>query len=117
VKVNRPKYSFAHSKVVVITVPWPQLEKKNQVVFERLTAPLIRPRACLVVDLGRVETIDDAGVRILMGLFQKALELCAQVKFCNLSQKVRDFLEYVRVHYICELYNTREEAMYAFQLQ
>ena len=101
--------------ILVVMAPWRSLNKKNQAEFMRLVKPAASPAPCVVVDLSFVQEIDSYGVRSLLAIHKQISEQRGRVKFCGMTKPVRAFLQLVRLHRVCDLYETAEDATRSFQ--
>jgi anti-sigma B factor antagonist len=69
----------------------------------------------LVLDLDRVQFVDSRGCGAILSCLKHISPTGGDLKLCRVTQPVRMVFELIRMHNICEIVNTREEAVQAFQ--
>jgi len=69
----------------------------------------------LVIDMSSVQFVDSSGLGVILSCLRQVTERGGDLKVCGLSKGVRALFELVRMHKVVEIYNTREEALAAFE--
>lgn len=69
---------------------------------------------CLVVDLGQVRFVDSAGCGALVAGMHRFRDAGGDLRVCNLTPHVKTALSIARVQRVLPVYDTREQAVAAF---
>jgi anti-sigma B factor antagonist len=101
--------------VAVITVNLEELDAGNADDFRGDLAPILEENHKLVLDLGKVRFIDSRGCGAILSCLKNASAAGGDLKLCQVQRPVRSVFELIRLHRICEIVNTREEAVRAFR--
>jgi anti-sigma B factor antagonist len=101
--------------VTVVTVNTEQLDASNAEDFRRFLAPVLQESSKLVLDLGRVQFVDSRGCGAILSGLKHVSAAGGDLKLCHINGPVRTVFELIRLHRICDLFNTREEAVRAFK--
>jgi anti-sigma B factor antagonist len=101
--------------VAVITVNMDQLDAGNADDFREDLAPVLDQNHKLVLDLGRLRFIDSRGCGVIISCLKHATSAGGDLKLCQVQAPVRTVFELIRLHRICEIVNTREDAVREFQ--
>ncbi|MCI0455970.1 MAG: STAS domain-containing protein [Gemmataceae bacterium] len=102
-------------EVTVVTVNAEALDAGNSEEFRQEMAPVLADCRKLVLDLGRVQFMDSRGCGAILSCLRRLSEVGGDLKLCRVTGVVRTVFELIRLHRICELYDTREQAVQAFQ--
>jgi anti-sigma B factor antagonist len=100
--------------VAVVTVNIEQFDASNAGDFKRQMAPVQQQSSRLVLDLGRVKFVDSSGCGAILSCLKHATEAGGDLKLCQVTRPVRTVFELIRLHRICEILDTREQAVHAF---
>jgi len=103
--------------VTVVAVNVEQLDASNAEDFCRDMAPVLQESRKLVLDLGRVQFVDSRGCGAILSCLKQLSAAGGDLKLCQVGRPVRTVFELIRLHRICEIVDTREEAVRAFQAQ
>jgi anti-sigma B factor antagonist len=103
--------------VAVVTVNLEQLDASNADDFRRDLAPVLEASHKLVLDLGKLRFIDSRGCGAILSCLKHASAAGGDLKLCQVQSPVRTVFELIRLHRICEIVNTREDAVRAFQVR
>jgi anti-sigma B factor antagonist len=68
----------------------------------------------ILINLGKVSTIDSSGVGELVSSYTTAKNRGAQIKLVNLPQKVQDVLTITQLITVFDTYETEDEAIRSF---
>ena len=101
--------------VTVVTVPYPQLDAGNADDFRNDLATVLSTTRKLVLDFNRVQFVDSRGCGVILSCLKHVSEAGGDLKLCQVSRPVRVVFELIRLHRICEIVNTKEDAIRAFQ--
>jgi anti-anti-sigma factor len=102
-------------QVTVITPVEKNLDRTTVQEFKRRFAPLIQPNAQVVLDLGRVSRVDGVGVGAVLTFHRQMNAVGGKVKLSSIPKPVRTLFERLRMHWVIDIYNAREEAVESFE--
>jgi anti-sigma B factor antagonist len=101
--------------VTIVAVNVEEFDASNADVFRRAIAPVLKDCRKLVLDLDRVQFVDSRGCGVILSCLKQISPTGGDLKLCRVTPPVRMVFELIRMHNICEIVNTREEAVQAFQ--
>ena len=101
--------------VTVIAVNLEYLDGSNADHFRAAIAPGLKDCRKLVLDLDRVQFVDSRGCGAILSCLKHVSAAGGDLKLCRVAPPVRMVLELIRLHTICQIVSTREEAVQAFQ--
>ena len=101
--------------VTIFTVNEEQLDAGNADAFRRDIAPVLKDCRKLVLDLDRVQFVDSRGCGVILSCLKHVSPAGGDLKLCRVAPHVRMVFDLIRMDRICEIVNTREEAVQAFQ--
>jgi anti-sigma B factor antagonist len=101
--------------VTIVTVHLEQLDASNAEDFRLDMAPVLEKARKLVLDLSRVQFVDSRGCGAILSCLKHVGEAGGDLKICCVARPVRMVFELIRLHRICEILATRDEAVRAFQ--
>jgi anti-sigma B factor antagonist len=100
--------------VTIVEVPAEQLDATNSEDFRQQMAPVLEGCRKLALDLARVRFVDSRGCGAILSCLKRVSEAGGDLKLCHVSPFVRNVFELIRLHRICQIVETREEAVKAF---
>lgn len=103
-------------EVTVVTIKDENLDASNSKQFKRSFEQLIEPRMKVVIDMNRIQFVDSGGISALLSLVRQFHAAAGEAKLCSVDKPVRALFELVRMHRVYEIFNTREEAVKAFEV-
>jgi anti-sigma B factor antagonist len=103
--------------VAVVTVTTEQLDASNTEDFRTFLAPVLQECSKLVLDLGRVQFVDSRGCGAILSCLKHVSAAAGDLKLCHVNKPVRTVFELIRLHRICEIFDSREEAVAAFKVR
>jgi anti-sigma B factor antagonist len=101
--------------VTIVTVNEQQLDAGNADAFRRAIAPVLQDCRKLVLDLDQVQFMDSRGCGVILSCLKHVSKGGGDLKLCRVTEPVRVVFDLIRMPSICEIVNTREEAVEAFQ--
>ena len=101
--------------VAVVTVNVEEFDASNAEDFKQDIAPVLQTCSRVVLDLGRVRFVDSSGCGAILSVLKHATSGGGDLKLCRVQRPVRTTFELIRLHRICEIFDTREEAVRAFK--
>ena len=100
--------------VVVVTVPGTQLDSSNVGEFKRQMTEVVEAHRQVVLDLGQLDFIDSAGCGAILMCLKLLTPRGGDLKLCSVTPPVHSVFDLIRLHKICDIYKTRDEAVAAF---
>jgi anti-sigma B factor antagonist len=101
--------------VTVVTVGVQDLDAGNAEEFRQEIEPALEGCRKLVLDLDRVRFVDSRGCGMILSCLKSLAQTGGDLKLCGVVPQVRMVFDLIRLHRICEIVDTREEAVKAFQ--
>lgn len=101
--------------VAVITPFVDELDASNTAEFKQQIAPILAEQHRVVIDLAPLRFIDSSGLGAMLSCLRQLSSNGGDLKLCGLSRAVRAAFELVRLHRVLDIYDTRAEAVKAFQ--
>ena len=101
--------------VAIAELPVEELDASNVGELKRDIAPLLEAHTKLVIYLRRLRFVDSSGLGAFISCLRKLNAKGGDLKLCGMSKQVRAVFELVRMHRIFDIFDTREEALRAFQ--
>jgi anti-anti-sigma factor len=101
--------------VTVVVVNAQELDAGNDQDFKQALAPVLKDCRKMVVDLGRVQFVDSRGCGAILSCLKQVRANGGDLKLCGITKYVRSTFNLMRFHRLCDLLDTREEAIKAFQ--
>jgi anti-sigma B factor antagonist len=102
-------------EIAVATLNVEQLDVSNADDFRGEMEPVLREHHKLVLDLGRVQFVDSRGCGALLSCLKKVSESGGDLKLCAINGPVHTVFDLIRLHKICEMYDTKEQAVASFR--
>ena len=103
-------------EVTILGLPGEHLDASNAKSFKRDIAPVLEENALVVFDLSSLRFVDSSGLGAILSCLRRLNDKGGDLKLCGMSKQVRVLFELVRMHRIFDIFNTREEAVRAFQV-
>ncbi|MEK6233427.1 MAG: STAS domain-containing protein [Planctomycetales bacterium] len=91
-----------------------QLEIDNVDAFKQAMTPIIRENKQVVLDMGRFQFVDSAGCGAIISCLKQLREAGGDLKLCRVNDYVRTVFDVIRLHHLCEILDSKEEAVQAF---
>ncbi len=103
--------------IVVAILMTEHLDLSNADSFRSEVSSALQGSHNLILDLGRVQFVDSRGCGAIIACLKQVSADGGDLKLCHVNSAVRGVLELIRLHRICEITGTREEAMRSFRSQ
>jgi anti-sigma B factor antagonist len=100
--------------VAVVAVNVDSFDASNSNDFKQEIAPVLEQNSRLVLDLGQVQFVDSSGCAAILSCLKQLTAVQGDVKLCQVNKPVRSVFDLIRLHRICDIFGTREEAVQAF---
>lgn len=101
--------------VTIVTVHLEQLDAGNAEDFRQDMATILHDCRKLVLDMNLVEFVDSRGCGAILSCLKSVSAEGGDLKICRVARPVLKVFELIRLHRICEIVGTREQAIAAFQ--
>jgi anti-sigma B factor antagonist len=101
--------------VTVVAVNVEEFDAGNVDAFRSVLAPVLKDCRKLVLDLSRVQFIDSRGCGGILFCLKRISPGGGDLKLCGVNPPVRMTFDLIRMDTICEIFDTREAAVQAFQ--
>jgi anti-sigma B factor antagonist len=101
--------------LTIVIIPSEHLDASNAKKFQRDMVPIFQKDAKVIFDVSQVRFVDSSGLGALLSCLRQLHAVGGDLKLHGLAKPVRALFELVRMHRIFDIYNTREEAVQAFQ--
>jgi anti-sigma B factor antagonist len=101
--------------VTIATLHGDDLDASNVNDFKRDIAPVLAGNGNVIVDLSHLRFVDSSGLGAMLSCLRQLNATGGDLKLCGMSKAVRAVFELVRMHRIFDIYDTREQAVSAFQ--
>ncbi len=76
--------------------------------------PVLRDHKWVVLDMDRVEFVDSRGCGVIVSCLKALAERGGDLKLCRLTRPVRTVFDLIRLNRVCQITETREQAVAAF---
>ena len=101
--------------VTTATLHRDELDASNVQDFKRDIAPVLAENRNVILDLSHLRFVDSSGLGAMLSCLRQLNAAGGDLKLCGMSKAVRAVFELVRMHRIFDIYDTREQAVSAFQ--
>lgn len=101
--------------VMVATPIGEHLDLSNSDSFRHEVISALADCHKLVLDMGRLKFVDSRGCGAIISCLKHVSAAGGDLKLCNVKPSVRSVLELIRLHRICEILETAEQAIHNFQ--
>lgn len=104
-----------HGEVAVFDVPHESVDASNANDFKKELKTCCESSQKVVLDLGRVQFVDSAGLGAMVWAFRQLSGDGGDMRICNVNGSVRALFELVRMHKLLSVFESREDALKSFQ--
>lgn len=101
-------------EVIVATLGAEYLDASNSDDFRHELGPLLKDCRALLLDLKRVQFVDSRGCGAILSCLKQISANGGDLKLCHVNPQVRTVFDLIRLHRICAIHDSREEALQAF---
>ena len=102
-------------EVSVVTLLADYLDVGNCNDFRNEMTPLLAGCNKVVLDFDKVQFVDSRGCGAIISCLKHVSAARGDLKLCCVRREVRTVFELIRLHRICEIFPTRDEAVRAFE--
>jgi anti-sigma B factor antagonist len=100
--------------IAVVKVHVEQLDASNSDDFKREVAPVLAQNTRMILDLGQLQFVDSSGCGAILSCLKSLTSAGGDLKLACVTRPVRNVFELIRLHRICEIFDTRDGAVRAF---
>jgi anti-sigma B factor antagonist len=100
--------------VTIITINIEAMDASNAEDLRMELAAPIKDCRKLVLDLGKCQYVDSRGCGVILSCLRQVSGNGGDLKLCRVAPAVRTVFDLIRLHRLCEIVNTREDAIKAF---
>jgi anti-sigma B factor antagonist len=101
--------------VAVVTLNTEQLDTSNTDEFKREMESVLNENHKVVLNLSRVQFVDSNGCAAILSCLKQITKSGGDLRLCQVNDPVRTVFGLIRLHRICEILDTEQEAVRAFQ--
>ena len=101
-------------EIVIAEIPAEHLDASNCEELEQALTELIGKEDQIILDMRNVGFIDSSGVGVLLFCIRTVDEKEGKICICNPTETVSMAFELVRIHRLCSVTNSRDEALRRF---
>ena len=101
--------------IAIVALPGDHLDAGGSEEFKRDIAPILDANGKVLFDMSALRFVDSAGVGALLSCLRRQSGAGGDLKLFGLSAPVRAVFDMARMHRIFDLFETKEEALAAFQ--
>jgi len=101
--------------VAIVTVQAEVLDASNADDFKDEIEPVLGDCTKLALDLNRVQFVDSRGCGVILSCLKRVTERGGDLKLCRVTRPARTVFDLIRLHRICEIVDTRDQAVAAFK--
>lgn len=101
--------------VTIFHLPAESLDAGNAKEFKRDVLPALNGRTRVIFEMSGLKFVDSSGLGAILSCLRQLNAGGGDLKLAGMQKPVRALFELVRMHRVFDIYNTREEALAAFQ--
>lgn len=101
--------------ILVVVVAEARLDASNVQAFRSYVSPVLQQHHKIALDVSQLQFVDSAGLGALLACMRHLHGAAGQLKLYGLTKPVQALFEVMRMQHIFALYNTRDDALQAFQ--
>jgi anti-sigma B factor antagonist len=90
------------------------IDGSNARVFRTALSAICSADTCVLLDLGGVRWVDSGGCGALLACCKELRDRGGDLKLCGVTGPVRSLFQVIQLHRICDIYNTADEGVAAF---
>ena len=98
-------------QTVVVTVQYEALDARTATEFRRELNILLDDASDVLLDFGRVEFVDSAGLGAIVASLKRLRGSGGDMRICDIKKPVRALFELVRMHKLVDIYDNRDDAL------
>jgi anti-sigma B factor antagonist len=106
--------SKAANNVLVLELTVDSLDASNVRKLKEAVADLIGASNRVVLDLSGLKFVDSSGLGVMLSCLRNVRERNGDLRLCSMTPTVRSLFELMRMHRVFNIYETKDEAVNAF---
>lgn len=100
--------------VTVAEVPVKELDAGNAAELKSAMSQIIEQNSRIVLDVRKMQFVDSSGLGAILSCLRQLSAKGGDLKLCCMTRQVRSAFELVRLNRIFDVFESREEAVRAF---
>ncbi len=101
--------------VAVVKIPGSSLDASNVKEFKRNITPILDKNTSVVLDIQNLDFVDSSGLGAFLSCLRHLNTAGGDLKIIGMRKPVQALFELVRMHRICDVFETADEAVKAFE--
>ncbi len=101
--------------ILIVTVPGRVLDVVHADEFRQAVHPILAEETKAVLDIARLDFVDSSGLGAFVGCAKMLRAAGGDLKICGMRKKVSWLFHLLKMHMICDLFDTKEEAIKSFK--
>lgn len=101
--------------VILIPIEVEVLDASNSEEFKSSSTDLLKEGGKAVFDMDKVRFVDSSGCGALLACLMRTRKQGGEIRICCLKRTVMELFKMLRLDSLVEIFDTREEAIQAFQ--
>ena len=104
----------SRGSVTIAEIPVKELDAGNSGDLKTAMAKVLENNSQIVLDLHSMQFVDSSGLGAILSFLRHVSAKGGDLKLCGMTKQVRTAFELVRMHRIFDIFESREEAVQAF---
>ena len=101
--------------ILIVTVPGPVLDVVHADEFKRAVYPILAEETKAVLDIAKLDFVDSSGLSAFVACVKALRAAGGDLRICGMTKQVRWLFDLLKMHKICDLFDTKEEAIKRFK--
>lgn len=102
------------NNVLVLELTIESLDAGNVRKLKEVIAEQIGSSNRVVLDLSHLNFVDSSGLGVMLSCLRSVRERGGDLRLCSMTPTVRSLFELMRMHRVFNIYETKDEALHAF---
>ena len=104
----------SRGSVTIAEIPVKELDAGNSGDLKIAIAQVLESNSKIVLDLHSMQFVDSSGLGAILSFLRQVSAKGGDLKLCGMTKQVRTAFELVRMHRIFDIFESRDEAVQAF---
>jgi len=101
--------------IIIITLPGESLDASNAKDLKQNLEPILTQNNKVIFDLSELRFVDSSGLGAILSSLRQLNNSGGDLKLSGITKQVRVLFELVRMSKIFDIFDTKEEALSAFE--
>jgi len=101
-------------EILVVTLPGPVLDVVGADEFKRAVYPVLAEETKVVLDIANLDLVDSSGLGAFIACVKMVKAGGGDLSICGMTKQVCWLFDLLKMHSICDLFDTKEEAIKSF---